>query len=71
VLVERRIGGHLRAPRRLTELPQGVESVVADRSGSSFLILTLGGELWRWSRGQGGPTPVADGVTSAAWIPWS
>jgi hypothetical protein len=71
VLVERRIGDHPGAPNRLTELPEPVTSVVADRSGSNFLVVTSTGELWRWSRGQTGPAPVADGVTAAVWLPWS
>jgi hypothetical protein len=71
VLVEYRIGDRLGAPTRLTELPEPVTSIVADPSGRHFLIVTSAGELWRWSRGETGPAPVADRVTAAAWLPWS
>jgi hypothetical protein len=69
--VEYRIGDRLGAPTRLTELPEPVTSIVADPSGRHFLIVTSAGELWRWSRGETGPAPVADRVTAAAWLPWS
>jgi hypothetical protein len=71
VLVEHRIGDEVGVPIRLTELPEPVSSIVVDRSGRHFLIVTSAGELWRWSRGDAGPAPMADGVTAAAWLPWS
>jgi hypothetical protein len=71
VLIEYGLGGRLREPHRLTELPEPVRSIVADPSGRNLLVVTSGGELWRWSRGQTGPAPVANAVTAAAWLPWS
>ncbi len=71
VLVEYRNGGTLTDGRRLVKLPASVTSIVADPTGRDFLIVTAERELWRWTRGQSGPAPLATDVTSAAWIPWS
>lgn len=70
-VVEYRLGETLTEPQRLFEMPSPVTSIVVDPTGQHFLIVSGSGELWRWSRGQRGPAPVATGVTAAAWIPWS
>jgi hypothetical protein len=57
--------------REEVRLPEAVTSLVTDPSGQHFLFVTVSGELWRWTRGESGPAPVAAGVSAAIWLPWS
>ncbi len=55
----------------LFALPRRITSLIADRSGRHFLALLDDGALYRWTTGDPAPTRLAEGVTAAAWIPWS
>jgi hypothetical protein len=53
------------------EVPGQVTELVADASGQHLLAVTDDHVLYRWSAGDPAPTKLAEGVTAAAWIPWS
>lgn len=52
------------------EAPGRITSLVADRSGRHFLVITDARVLYRWSVGEAAPTKIADNVTAASWAPW-
>jgi hypothetical protein len=51
--------------------PGQVTSLVSDRSGQHFLVITNDRTLHHWFRGDAQPTRLAGDVTAAAWLPWS
>ena len=50
------------------EVPGRIERLTVDRAGRHFLAVTLDGDLYRWSEGEGQATKLADDVVSAGWI---
>jgi hypothetical protein len=51
------------------QLPETITALTADPSGTHFLAVSRSHVLYRWSVGDTAPTKLADGVSTAVWLP--